>query len=85
MVRFNDISTVALGEPPLCCAQGSKTSSRRLELPVITPLRDLKAGEELFLEVPAVEKPPREKRVHSWESAAKKAASESAAKKAKSK
>jgi len=71
MVKWNEIGSLALGEAPLALPCKAATRTQSGTIPVITPWRDINAGEELFLEVPVVPKPQRDNKVVTWETSKK--------------
>lgn len=71
MVKWNEIASLAFGEAPLELPAKAVTAQQHGEIPVITPLRDIRAGEELCLEVAIPPKPQRDKKVVTWETSKK--------------
>ena len=71
MAKWNEIGSLAFGEAPLALPCRAATRTQSGAIPVITPWRDIKEGEELCLEVPVVPKPQRDNKVVTWETSKK--------------
>ena len=71
MAKWNEIGSLAFGEAPLALPCRAATRTQSGAIPLITPWRDIKEGEELCLEVPVVPKPQRDNKVVTWETSKK--------------
>lgn len=71
LAKWNQIGSLAFGEAPLALPSRAATRTQSGSIPLITPWRDIKEGEELCLEVPVVPKPQRDNKVVTWETSKK--------------